>query len=87
MNIISTEGSLFVVAKVCNCNQANELGRKVTYEFIDMYYSTYLDKRDIITAQLRACERLIECSRNKNDISIMKREIKELKMALDLVSQ
>lgn len=87
MNIISTEGSLFVVAKVCNCNQANQLGRKVTYEFIDMYYSTYLDKKDIITAQLRACERLIEYSRDKNDIPIMKREIKELKMALDLVSQ
>ena len=44
MNIVSTEVSLFVVAKACNCNQANELGRKVTYEYIDMYYSTYLDK-------------------------------------------
>ena len=85
MNVISTEVSLFVVAKTCNSNQACERGRKVTYEFIDMYYSTYLDKRDIITAQLHACERLIEFS--KDDIPVIKREIEELKMALDLISQ
>ena len=87
MNIISTEVSLFAVAKTCNSNQACERGRKVTYEFIDMYYSTYLDKRDIITAQLHACERLIEFSKDENDIPVIKREIEELKMALDLISQ
>jgi hypothetical protein len=86
-NIISTEVSLFVVAKTCNCNQACERGMKVTYEFIDTYYSTYLDKRDIIIAQLHACERLIEYSKDENDIPVIKREIEELKMALDLISQ
>ena len=87
MNIISTEVSLFVVAKTCNYNQACERGMKVTHEFIDTYYSTYLDKRDIITAQLHACEKLIEYSEDENDIPIIKREIEELKMALDLISQ
>jgi len=87
MNIISTEVSLFVVAKTCNYNQAYERGRRVTYEFIDMYYSTYLDKR--VTAQPHACERLIEYIEYKDeiDIPVIKREIEELKMALDLISQ
>jgi hypothetical protein len=86
MNMISTEVSLFVVAKTCNYNQAYERGRKVTYEFIDMCYSTYLDKRDIIAAQIHACERLIEYSKDENDTPVIKREIEELKMALDLIS-
>lgn len=44
-------------------------GRKVTYEFIDTYHYTCLYKRDIITAQLRACEKLIEYSRDEGDKS------------------
>jgi hypothetical protein len=44
-----------------------EEGRKVTYEFIDTYYCTCLDKKDIITAQFQACEKLIEYSRDEDD--------------------
>src|SRR5919108_3661253 len=42
---------------------------KVTYEFIDTYHCTCSYKRDIITAQLRACEKLIEYSREEGDKS------------------
>jgi hypothetical protein len=42
---------------------------KVTYEFIDTDYCTCLDKRDIITALLRACEKLIEYSSDEDDKS------------------
>ena len=67
MNIVSIDVSLFVAAKTCDCNQAHGRGRKVTYEFIDDYYSTCIDKRDIITAQLQACEKLLTYSKDEND--------------------
>jgi hypothetical protein len=88
MNIVSIDVSLFVAAKTCDCNQAHGRGRKVTYEFIDdYYYSTCIDKRDIITAQLQACEKLLTYSKDENDKSVIRTEIEELRMILDLISQ
>ena len=86
MNIVSVDVSLFVAAKMCDCNQAYGRGRKVTYEFIDDYYSTCIDKRDIITAQLQACEKLLNYSEDENDKSVIRTEMEELKMILDLIS-
>jgi hypothetical protein len=85
MNIV--DASLFVIAKTCDCNRAHERRRKVTYQFIDDYYSTCIDKRDIVTAQLQACEKLFKYSKDKNDKSVIRTEIEELKMVLDLISQ
>ena len=87
MNIVSIDASLFVIAKTCDCNQAHGRGRKVTYQFVDDYYSTCIDKRDIITAQLQACETLFKYSKDKNDKSVIRTEMEELKMVLDLMSQ
>lgn len=87
MNIVSVDVSLFVAAKTCDCNQAHGRGREVTYEFIDDYYSTCIDKRDIITAQLEACEKLLNYSKDENDKSVIRTEMEELKMILDLISQ
>jgi hypothetical protein len=87
MNIVSVDVSLFVAAKMCDCNQAHGRGRKVTYEFIDDYYSTCIDKRDVIIAQLQACEKLLNYSKDENDKSVIRTEMEELKMILDLISQ
>jgi hypothetical protein len=87
MNIVSVDVSLFVAAKMCDCNQAHGRGRKVRYEFIDDYYSTCIDKRDVITAQLQACEKLLNYSKDENDKSVIRTEMEELKMILDLISQ
>ena len=86
MNLVSVDISVFVAAKMCDCNQAYGRRRKVTYEFIDDYYSTCIDKRDIITAQLQACEKLLNYSEDENDKSVIRTEMEELKMILDLIS-
>jgi hypothetical protein len=46
-----------------------------------------LDKKDIIIGQLEACEKLQRYTLNENDNRIaLEREIRELKMALDLMT-
>ena len=55
MNIAETEGAFPIVAKTCGCREKNK--RKVTYQFIDSYHSLCLDKKDIMYAELEACEK------------------------------
>jgi hypothetical protein len=58
MNIFEIEAPLEIVAKTCGCREKNRL--RVTYQFMDSYPSLCLDKKDLILAQLQACERLLE---------------------------
>jgi hypothetical protein len=46
MNVIETERSSLIVAKMCGCKKGN-ITKKVTYSFVDSYHSLCLDKRDI----------------------------------------
>jgi hypothetical protein len=45
-----------------------------------------LDKKEILTAQLEACERLSKVRADSTDVKVIDMEITELKMALDLIS-
>ena len=80
MNISEIEAPLKIVAKTCGCREKNR--RTVTYQFIDSYPSLCLDKKDLILAQLEACERLLEYVVDE-DKNTAESEITELKMALD----
>ena len=80
MNISETEAPIRLVAKTCGCREKNK--NKVTYEFID----SYLDKKDIIFAELEASDRLLEYVSDEQDKRIVESEIAELKMALDLLT-
>jgi hypothetical protein len=82
MNISNTEEPLKVVAKTCNCKEKD---KKVTYSFIDDSHGLCIDKKDIISAELEACEQLLKYTIDKADEEIIKNEIAELKMALDLL--
>jgi len=84
MNISESETPVRVVAKTCGCKEKNKT--KITYEFVDSYHSLCLDKKDIIYAELNACERLLRYVTDKMDKSIVEAEITELKMALDLLT-
>jgi hypothetical protein len=59
---------------------------KVTYTFIDSYHSLCLDKKDIISAEIEACNRLSKYTRDERDKEVIKKEIAELKMSLDLIN-
>jgi hypothetical protein len=87
MNIVNTEVPSFVIAKTCNCKQIDGRQRKVAYTFMDHCYSVCVDRREIVLAELQACEKLLKFAMDYNDKSAIKMEIEELKLELDLMSQ
>ena len=83
MNISDSESPLRILAKTCGCKEKN---MKVTYSIIDSYHSLCLDKKDIITAEIEACNRLSKYTRDEIDKRVIETEIAELKMSLDLIN-
>jgi len=83
MNISEAEVPIRILAKTCGCDKKNE--KRVTYQLIDSYHSLCLDKKDLLYAELEACERLLKYAAD-TDKKIVESEIRELKMALDLMS-
>ncbi len=57
----------------------------MTYSFIDESHSVCIDKKDIISAEVEACERLLKYALDKPEVDTVKKEITELKIALDLM--
>lgn len=82
MNVTDTE-SPTILAKTYGCK---EKYLKVTYFFIDSCHSLCLDKKDLIYAEIEACNRLSRYTRNEMDKKIIEKEIAELKMSLDLIN-
>jgi len=87
MNITEGETPFNIVAKTCGCNgNDNDNTKKITYTFIDAYHGLYIDKKDIISAELQACERLLkDNSADEIDRRATEKEIAELKFALYLL--
>ena len=83
MNISNTESPVTILAMTCGCKEKN---MKVTYSFIDSYHSLCLDKKDIISAEIEACNRLSQYTVNEKDKMVIETEIAELKMSLDLIN-
>jgi hypothetical protein len=89
MNITERETPFNIVAKTCGCkdnDNDNDNTKKITYTFIDAYHGLYIDKKDIISAELQACERLLkDNSADEIDRRATEKEIAELKFALYLL--
>jgi hypothetical protein len=84
MNISETETPVRIVAKTCDSKETKK--RKVTYAFVDSYHGLCLDKKDIMYAELEACDRLLKYAVDESDKKTIESEIAELKMALDLLT-
>jgi hypothetical protein len=82
MNIANMEDPLKVVAKTCGCKEKE---KKVTYSFIDDPHGLCIDKKNIIYAEVEACERLLKYTADKTEEQTIKKEIDDLKMTLDLM--
>lgn len=83
MNIIQSENeSIVVIAKTCGCQNT---GSKVTYAFVDQAHALCQDKKDIIQAEIEACERLLVYV-EESDRKVVEKEIADLRMALDLMT-
>ncbi len=83
MNISVTEVPLKIVAKTCRCKDRNT---KVIYSFVDAYHSLCIDKKDILSAELEACERFLKYAIDESEEkTAIEKEISELRMALNLL--
>lgn len=58
----------------------------MAYSFIDSYHSLCIDKKDIILAEIDACERLLKYTSDQTNKDVITEEIAELKMTLDFLS-
>jgi hypothetical protein len=84
VNIDFAEASSLVIAKLCGCKESR---RKVAYSLLNETHGLCLDKKDLINGQLEACEKLLKYTSDENDNrNTLEREIRELKMALDLMT-
>jgi hypothetical protein len=83
MNITGSEVPALVVAKTCRGSRGNS--RHVTYSFVDPYHEQTLDKKEILLAELQACERLLKYVADRVDREAVEKEISDLKNILDLM--
>ena len=83
MNIITEEYDSPVMAKTCGC-KSNK--RKVTYSFLNESHSLCLDRKDLLMAQIEACNKLVQYAIDEDDRKAVEKEINELKMTLDLMT-
>jgi hypothetical protein len=83
MNIITEESDSPVMAKTCGCKSNR---RKVTYSFSSDSHSLCLDRKDLMTAQLEACNKLVNYATDEDDRVAVEKEINELKLTLDLMT-
>ena len=83
MNISDSESPVTIMAKTCGCKEKN---MKVTYIFIDSYHSLCLDKKDIISAEIDACQKLTKYTVDEKDKLVIEKELAELKMSIDLMN-
>jgi hypothetical protein len=82
MNIAQTENPFVIEAKTCGCKNK----KNITYSFIESSHSLCIDRREIILAQIQACERLLKYVKEDMDVRLIKKEISELKLTQDLIS-
>ena len=83
LNIDEAEYEFPLIAKTYG---SKDTTRKVVYSFLNESHALCIDKKDLLIAQLEACERLLKYATDQSDKQAIDKEIKELKMALDLIS-
>jgi hypothetical protein len=81
MNIVKTEQPFLIEAKTTSDYFRNK--KSISYHFIDSSDSLCLNKIEIISAQIQACERLLKYAKDQIEKEIIEREVLELRFALD----
>jgi hypothetical protein len=82
MNIIEIEQLPFSA----RTSRYKERDKKVTYMFVDEYYSQSIDKKDILLAELEACKELLFDTKYNTDRIAIQAEITQLEAILDMIS-
>ena len=59
--------------------------KNVLYYFSESTHSLCLDKEAIMLAQVRACERLLDLSRDQTDSAVLEKEFSKLRLAIEMM--
>jgi len=81
LNILESETPFLIEAKTCGYSKK----KSITYHFIESSHSLCLDKREIILAQIQACNRLLKYAKDESDRVAINGELGELKLTLDMM--
>ena len=68
------------------CESRDRKSHKVTYAFTEESLDLCHDKKDLLQAELQACEKLLTYTEDDSEKQVVQREISELRMALDLLT-
>ena len=83
MNILEIESPFKIEAKTSKFNDETN----VIYLIAESYHNLCIDKKEIIIEQIKACENLLRFTNNNNSDSLaLKKEISELKLALNILN-
>ena len=81
MSVTDLESSIQIDAKICGSVER----RRIAYSIVDFHHSLYINRKDIILAQISACELLYKYTTDIFDKNVLKKEISDLKLMLDLI--
>lgn len=76
MNIGQAEFPIELEAKTCGCKE----NRTVAYSIVDSFHGICIGKKEIITGQIEACERLLKYTHGMMDRIALLEEIACLKV-------
>ena len=82
MNILEIESPFKIEAKTSKFNDETN----VIYSIAESYHNLCIDKKEIIIEQIKACENLLRFTNNNSDSLALKKEISELKLALNILN-
>ena len=81
MNILEIEFPFKIEAKTSKLNDKTN----VIYSIAEPYHNCYIDKKEIIIEQIKACTDLLKNTSNKSDIIALEKEISKLNLALKIL--
>lgn len=81
MNLTDLDSTIEIDAKLCGSSHS----RRIAYSVMDFHHSLYINKKDIILGQIRACELLYKYTIDSLDRNVLRKEILDLKLMLDLI--
>ena len=84
MNLTDIDSTIQIDAKLCGSSHK----RVIAYSVMEFHHSLYINKKDIILGQIRACELLYKYYKyaiDNLDSNVLRRKILDLKLMLDLI--
>ena len=81
MNLTDIDSTIQIDAKLCGSSHK----RGIAYSVMEFHHSLYINKKDIILGQIRACELLYKYAIDNLDSNVLRKEVLDLKLMLDLI--